>query len=61
MRNGITGGVLLVIAVAALIVAYGSFYSVYQTQQVLVVRLGQPVRVVSDPGLHTKLPSFVFA
>ena len=56
MRNGITGGVLLVIAVAALIVAYGSFYSVYQTQQVLVVRLGQPVRVVSDPGLHTKLP-----
>jgi len=56
MRNGITGGVLLVIAVAALIVAYGTFYSVYQTQQVLVVRLGQPVRVVSDPGLHTKLP-----
>jgi membrane protease subunit HflC len=56
MRNGITGGVLLVIALAALIVAYGSFYSVYQTQQVLVVRLGQPVRVVSDPGLHTKLP-----
>jgi modulator of FtsH protease HflC len=56
MRNGITGGVLLVIAVAALIVAYSSFYSVYQTQQVLVVRLGQPVRVVSEPGLHTKLP-----
>jgi modulator of FtsH protease HflC len=56
MRNGITGGVLLIIALAALIIAYSSFYSVYQTQQVLVVRLGQPVRVVSDPGLHTKLP-----
>jgi modulator of FtsH protease HflC len=56
MRNGITGGVLLVIVVAALIVAYSSFYSVYQTQQVLVVRLGQPVRVVSEPGLHAKLP-----
>jgi modulator of FtsH protease HflC len=56
MRNGITGAVLIVIALAVLIVGYSSLYSVYQTQQVLVVRLGQPVRVVSDPGLHTKLP-----
>jgi membrane protease subunit HflC len=56
MRNGITGAVLIVVALAALIIGYSSLYSVYQTQQVLVVRLGQPVRVVSDPGLHTKLP-----
>jgi len=56
MRNGITGGVLLVIALAALIVAYSSLYTVYQTQQALIVRLGQPVRVVTEPGLHAKLP-----
>jgi modulator of FtsH protease HflC len=56
MRNGITGGVLLVIALAALIVGYSSLYTVYQTQQALIVRLGQPVRVVTEPGLHFKAP-----
>lgn len=56
MRTSITGGVLLVIALAALIVGYSSLYTVYQTQQALIVRLGQPVRVVTEPGLHTKLP-----
>jgi membrane protease subunit HflC len=50
------GGVLLVLIVAALIVVYSSLFTVYQTQQALVVRLGQPVRVVSEPGLNVKLP-----
>ena len=40
----------------ALIVAYGTLFTVYQTRQALVVRLGQPVRVVTDPGLHSKIP-----
>ena len=56
MKTGITGGVLLVIALTALIVGYSSLYAVYQTQQALIVRLGQPVRVVTDPGLHMKVP-----
>jgi membrane protease subunit HflC len=56
MRLGFIGGIALVIAVAALIVGYSSFFTVYQTQQALVVRLGNPVRVVSVPGLHLKLP-----
>jgi modulator of FtsH protease HflC len=56
MKTGISGGVLLVIAVLALIVGYSSLYAVYQTQQALIVRLGQPVRVVTDPGLHMKVP-----
>jgi membrane protease subunit HflC len=38
------------------IIAYGSLFTVYQTQQALVVRLGDPVRVVTEPGLHVKLP-----
>jgi membrane protease subunit HflC len=38
------------------VVGYSSLFTVYQTQQALVVRLGNPVRVVSDPGLHFKLP-----
>ena len=56
MRNSITGGVLLVILLAALVVGYSSLYAVYQTQQALIVRLGQPVRVVTEPGLHAKVP-----
>src|SRR5687767_4635363 len=56
MRNGITGGVLVVILLAVLVVAYSSLYTVYQTQQALIVRLGEPVRIVTEPGLHAKLP-----
>ena len=56
MRSGITGGVLLVIALVLLIISYSAFYTVYQTQQALVVQLGKPVRVVTDPGLHMKFP-----
>ncbi len=39
-----------------LIIAYGAIFTVYQTRQALVVRLGQPVRVVTEPGLHFKIP-----
>lgn len=56
MRLNFIGGVIAVIAVAALIVGYSSLFTVYQTQQALVVRLGEPVRVVSEPGLNFKLP-----
>ncbi len=56
MKLNFIGGVLLVLVVAALIVVYSSIFTVYQTQQALVVRLGQPVRVVSEPGLDFKWP-----
>lgn len=56
MRPNFLGGVLAVVVVAALIVGYSSLFTVYQTQQALVVRLGQPVRVVSEPGLNVKVP-----
>jgi membrane protease subunit HflC len=49
-------GIGIFIAVALLILAYTSFFAVSQRQQALVVRFGQPVRVISDPGLNTKLP-----
>jgi len=56
MRNSFVGGVVAVLAVAALIVGYSSLFTVYQTQQALVIRLGKPVRVVSQPGLNVKAP-----
>lgn len=56
MRLGLVGGVVAVIAVAAAILGYSSLFTVYQTRQALVVRLGQPVRVVTQPGLAVKVP-----
>lgn len=56
MKLNFIGGVAAVLIVAALIVGYSSLFAVYQTQQALVVRLGQPVRVVSEPGLNVKVP-----
>jgi membrane protease subunit HflC len=56
MRFGLVGGVAAVLLIAALILGYSSLFTVYQTHQALVVRLGQPVRTVGDPGLNFKVP-----
>lgn len=56
MRLGLAGGIFAVLAIAALILGYSSLFTVYQARQALVVRLGQPVRVVTEPGLNFKVP-----
>jgi membrane protease subunit HflC len=56
MRFNLTGGFIVVLAVVGVIIAYGALFTVYQTQQALVVRLGQPVKVLTDPGLYAKWP-----
>jgi membrane protease subunit HflC len=56
MRLGFIGGVIVVLIAAALIVAYSSVFTVYQTQQALVLRLGKPQAPVTEPGLHFKAP-----
>jgi membrane protease subunit HflC len=56
MKLGLAGGVIAVLVLLAAIVGYGSLFTIYQTHQALVVRLGQPVRVVTEPGLNFKLP-----
>jgi membrane protease subunit HflC len=56
MKLGFVGGVALILVLAALVIGYSSLFTVYQTQQALVVRLGNPVRVVDEPGLHVKVP-----
>jgi membrane protease subunit HflC len=56
MRFGLAGGVFAVLAIAALLLAYGALFSVYQTHQAIVVRLGEPVRTITEPGLHAKIP-----
>jgi membrane protease subunit HflC len=56
MKTNFVGGIIAVVAVAALIVAYSSLFTVYQTQQALVIRLGEPRPPVPEPGLHVKAP-----
>jgi membrane protease subunit HflC len=56
MKLNLAGGIVAAILLVALILAYGALFTVYQTRQALVVRLGQPVRVVTEPGLHFKIP-----
>lgn len=41
---------------ALLVLAGMSLFTVEQTEQALVVRLGKPVDMERNPGLHTKLP-----
>lgn len=56
MRLGIVGGIAAVVIVLVLVLGYSAVFTLYQTQQALVVRLGEPVRVVTQPGLHLKIP-----
>jgi membrane protease subunit HflC len=56
MRSPVTGIAALIVLFVVIIVAYSSVFTVSQTEQVLVVRLGEPVRVVIEPGLNFKAP-----
>jgi membrane protease subunit HflC len=55
MMKGIAGVFGVLVAIAA-IVAYTSLFYVHQTEQALVLRFGEPRRIITDPGLEYKLP-----
>ncbi len=55
MNRSLTIG-LGVVAAAALFILYNSLYTVPQWKQALVLQFGKPVSVVTEPGLHFKLP-----
>jgi len=56
MRFPVTGIIVLLILLLLIITGYSSVFTVQQTEQALVVRFGAPVDVVTDPGLHFKVP-----
>jgi membrane protease subunit HflC len=56
MTARIFGGLGLVIIAAIGFIAYLSLFVVHQTEQALVLRFGEPVRAILEPGLYTKLP-----
>ncbi|WP_342727683.1 MULTISPECIES: protease modulator HflC [unclassified Bradyrhizobium] len=56
MRSPVTGIVSLIVLFIVLAVGYSSMFTVAQTEQTIVLRFGEPVEVVTDPGLHFKAP-----
>jgi modulator of FtsH protease HflC len=50
------GGVVALLVAALVFVSFFSLFTVPQTSQALVVRLGDPIRTISEPGLHMKMP-----
>ncbi|MBM3490139.1 MAG: protease modulator HflC [Alphaproteobacteria bacterium] len=54
MNRGILSG--FGIAAVASIIAYSSIFTVSETEQVLLLQLGEPIRVVKEPGINFKLP-----
>lgn len=46
-----------IIAAVALVVLSSTLFTVHQAEQALVVRLGAPRAVITDPGLKVKLPT----
>ncbi len=51
-RLMILGAVLVV----AIVTASSALFTVHQTQQVLITQFGQPIRVITEPGLQAKIP-----
>ncbi len=51
-------GVMAAIAAAfvLIVLASASLFTVSQTEQVLITQFGQPIRVISTPGLNVKVP-----
>jgi len=56
MRLSFAGGVIVAAVLVALVIAYNTLFTVHQARQAIVVRFGQPVDVVTDPGLNYKYP-----
>ena len=47
---------IIVLLAAGVFAAYNSAFTVNQTQQALVLQLGEPKRTIQEPGLAFKLP-----
>jgi modulator of FtsH protease HflC len=56
MKVSLAGGVAIALAAVVALLLYTSVFTVHQTRQALVLRLGNPVDVITEPGLHFKLP-----
>lgn len=57
MKAQIAGAVGILILLAAIIVGSGAFYSVAETEQVIITQFGKPMgEPITEAGLHFKVP-----
>ncbi len=54
MSRAVVAG--LVFIIIAFFVTTATLFTVAQTEQVLITQFGQPIRIISAPGLHAKIP-----
>jgi membrane protease subunit HflC len=53
-QKTLIGGAIGVVVAGVLLLS--TLFTVHQTEQMLVVQFGKPVRVITEPGLHAKIP-----
>ena len=57
MKKGCLPAAVIAVALVLFLVFSGSFYTVDQTEQVIITQFGKPVGdPISEPGLHFKIP-----
>ena len=57
MKQGCIIAAVLAVAIFLFLVFSGSFYTVHQTEQVIITQFGQPIGdPITEPGLHFKTP-----
>jgi membrane protease subunit HflC len=54
--TAIPRALFVILGIALIALSYTIFYTVHQTEQALVLQFGKPIAVISEPGLHYKLP-----
>jgi len=54
--NSIPRALFVIVGIALIALSYTIFYTVHQTEQALVLQFGRPISVISEAGLHFKLP-----
>ena len=53
-KNKLT--ILGIVIIALGVLAFSAVFTVHQTKQVLVLQFGEPIKSITEPGLHFKLP-----
>jgi membrane protease subunit HflC len=57
MKNAVTSILVILCVLIALIAAFGGFYNVNETDQVIITQFKKPIgQPITDPGLHFKIP-----
>lgn len=55
-ENSVKGPALIVFIILAVVVAYGSIFTVNEREFAVVVEFGKPVRSIEESGLYFKIP-----